>query len=122
MVVVCRDGSSMSHDGIFLVVCHSEYVVVLPPTVDRSILMCNQCVCMHLCHLYLDCVVSNKNSNVCALTRYKFYVNGKCVPLTQGESPFCSFQSDRIKLSLPRNQKTNILQGKAVVVVFNKTR
>jgi hypothetical protein len=45
MVVVCRDGSSMSRDGRFLVVCRSEYVTVLPPIVDRSILMCNQCAC-----------------------------------------------------------------------------
>jgi hypothetical protein len=81
MVVVCRDGSSMSRDGRLLVVCHSEYVNVLPPIVDRSILMCNQCVCMHLCHLYLDCVVSNKNGNVCLLPRYKFCVNGKSIPL-----------------------------------------
>jgi hypothetical protein len=28
------------------------------------------------------------------------------------ESPICSFQSDRIKMSLLRNEKTNILQGK----------
>jgi hypothetical protein len=44
-----------------LVVCRSEYVAVVRTIVDRSILMCNQCVCMYLCHLYLDCVVSNKN-------------------------------------------------------------
>jgi hypothetical protein len=65
MVVVCRDGSCMSCDGRLLVVCHSEYVVVLPTMVDRSILMCNHCVCMYLCHLSLDCIVSNKNGNVC---------------------------------------------------------
>jgi hypothetical protein len=71
----------MSHDGRFLVVCRSEYVTIVPTMVDRSILMCKQCVCMHLCHLYLDCVVSNKNGNVCVLPRYKFVVYGKSVPL-----------------------------------------
>jgi hypothetical protein len=65
MVVVCRDGSSMSRDGRLLVICRSKYVVVLPTMVDPSILMCNKCVCMHLCRLYLDCVVSNKNGSVC---------------------------------------------------------
>jgi hypothetical protein len=49
--------------------------------VDRCILMCNQCVCMHLCRLYLDCVVSNKNGNVCVLPQYKFVVYGKSTPL-----------------------------------------
>jgi hypothetical protein len=88
-----------------LVVCRSEYVTVVRTMVDRSILMCNQCVWMHLCHLYLDCVVSNKNDNVCVLPRYKYQMN-------TDESPVCSFQSDRIKLSLLRNEKTNILQGK----------
>jgi hypothetical protein len=58
-------GSYISHDGRLLVVCRSEYVVVLPTMVDLSILMCNQCVCMHLCRLYLDCVVSNKKWYVC---------------------------------------------------------
>jgi hypothetical protein len=81
MVVVYRDGSSMSCDGRLLVVCRSEYVVVLPPIVDWSILMCDQCVCMHLCLLYLDCVVSNKNRNVCLLPRYKFNENRNSVPL-----------------------------------------
>jgi hypothetical protein len=42
------------------------------------------------------------------------------------ESLVCSFQSDQIKLSLLRNEKTNILQAKVVVVVvvvvFNKTK
>jgi hypothetical protein len=49
--------------------------------VDRSILMCNQCVCMHLCHFYLDYVVSNKNGTVCVLPRYRFVVYGKSVLL-----------------------------------------
>jgi hypothetical protein len=64
-----------------LVVCHLEYVVVVRTMVDRSILMCNQCTCMHLCHLYLDCVVSNKNGIVCVLPRYKFVVYGKSISL-----------------------------------------
>jgi hypothetical protein len=34
MVVVYRDGSSMSCDGRLLVVCRSEYVVILLPIVD----------------------------------------------------------------------------------------
>jgi hypothetical protein len=67
MVVVCRDGSSMSRDSRLLVVCRSDYVIVLPPIVDLSFLICNQCVCKHLCCLYMDCVVSNKNGNVCVL-------------------------------------------------------
>jgi hypothetical protein len=81
MVVACHNGSSMSCDGRLLVVCHSEYVAVHPPMVDWSILMCNQCVCMHLFHLYLDCVVYNKNGNVCVLPWYKFCVYGKSIPL-----------------------------------------
>jgi hypothetical protein len=64
-----------------LVVCRSGYVAVVRTMVDRSILMCNQCVCMHLCRLYLDCVVSNKNGIVCVLPRYKFVVYGKSIPL-----------------------------------------
>jgi hypothetical protein len=62
-----------------LVVCHSEYGTIVGTMVDQSILMCNQCVCMHLCHLYLDCVVSNKNGIVCVLPRYKFlYIRKVC--------------------------------------------
>jgi hypothetical protein len=64
-----------------LVVCRSEYVVVVRTMVDRSILMCNQYVCMHLCRLYLDCVVSNKNCIVCVLPLYKFVVYRNSVPL-----------------------------------------
>jgi hypothetical protein len=71
----------MSRDGRLLVVCNLEYDVVLPLIVDLSILMCNQCVYMHLCHFYLDCVVSNKNCNMCLLPQYKFSVNRKSVPL-----------------------------------------
>jgi hypothetical protein len=65
------DASSMSF----------RVVAVVRTMVDRSILMCNQCVCMYLCHLYLDCVVSNKISIVCVLPRYKFVVYGKSFPL-----------------------------------------
>jgi hypothetical protein len=57
-----------------LVVCPSEYVAIVRTMVDRSILMCNQFIGMHLCHLYLDCVVSNKNGIVCVLPWYKFVV------------------------------------------------
>jgi hypothetical protein len=64
-----------------LVVCRSEYVTVVRTKVDRTILMCNQCVCMHLCRLYLDFVVSNKNCIVCVLPRYKFIVYGKSISL-----------------------------------------
>jgi hypothetical protein len=64
-----------------LVVCRSEYVAIVRTMVDPSILMCNQCLCMHLCHFYLDCVVSNKNGIVCVLPRYKFVVYRNSVPL-----------------------------------------
>jgi hypothetical protein len=49
-------------EPMMVVVC----LVVRPPTMDQSTLMWNnQCLCMHLCHLYLDFVVCNKNGNVC---------------------------------------------------------
>jgi hypothetical protein len=64
-----------------LIVSRSEYVAVAGTMVDRSILMCNQCVCMHFCRLYLDCVVSNKNGIMCVLPWYKFVVYGQFVPL-----------------------------------------
>jgi hypothetical protein len=64
-----------------LVVCRSNFVAVVRTMVDRSILMCNQCVCIHSSCLYFDCVVSNKNGIVCVLPRYKFDVYRKSVSL-----------------------------------------
>ena len=69
------------HEPVMVVVCHSEFIIVLPPIVDRSILMCNRCLCMHLCRLYLDCVVCNKNGNVCLCSKTNLVKGGKYVPL-----------------------------------------